>query len=587
MKGKVYAISGPTVVVKGMDRARMHTTCRVGSEGLFAEVIRIEGELATLQVFEDTTGLTLGEEVVSSGKPLFVTLGPGLLGNVFDGIQRPLPLASKLEGSFIKKGLSIEPLDLEKPWEFEPIKKAGDEVTGGDIIGLVQETEAITHRVMVPPGTSGRIMEIKKGPVTGAGPLCKVQGEKVCFEPGLYQRWPVRSSRPFSSKAPSPSPFITGQRVFDTVLPVTEGGVAIVPGGFGTGKTVVEQSIAKGSLSDVVIYIGCGERGNEMTEVLSEFPHLNDPVRGLPLSERTVLVINTSNMPVAAREASIFTGITIAEYFRDMGYAVALLTDSISRWAEALREISSRLEEMPGEEGYPPYLSTRLGQFYERAGRVECLGNGGGKAKRHGSVTVISAVSPPGGDFSEPVTQTSLRFAGALWALDTELAYRRHFPAVNWKKSFSLYYKQLEKWYATEVAPDLEELRTRLLKLLERETALEEVVGVIGLESLQDSDRLILEAAAIARESFLRQNVFNPNDAFASFEKQYWMLKAILRYLECAEATLKRGVYLDKVIGTPLKARLLRIVDEPNKDFSKTAKELIGDIEKTMQGLTK
>lgn len=580
-KGEVFAVSGPTVVVKGMRGARMHTTCKVGTDGLFAEVVRIDGDLATLQVFEDTTGLSVGEGVECSGRPLTVRLGPGLLANVFDGIQRPLPATAELEGDFIRKGFSIAPFDMERAWDFEALKKVGDAVAPGDVLGEIEETRAITHRVMVPPGVSGKILEIKEGSLTGDDKVCILEGGT---EIGLYQDWPVREARPFLSKRPSKAPFITGQRIFDTVLPVAEGGTAVVPGGFGTGKTVIDQTIAKSSLCDVVIYIGCGERGNEMTEVLSEFPLLKDPVRGLPLSERTVLVVNTSNMPVAAREASIFTGITIGEYFRDMGYSVAILTDSISRWAEALREISSRLEEMPGEEGYPSYLSTRLGKFYERAGRVECLG-GDAESGRVGSVTIISAVSPPGGDFSEPVTQTSLRYAGALWALDADLAHRRHFPAVDWKKSFSLYYKQLAPWYASEVAPDMEDMRTRLLALLEKESELQEITQVIGIESLQDGDRLTLEVASIARESFLRQNVFNKNDAFATFEKQYWMLKTLFGFLDSAKKVLEGGGYLDKILETHIKSKLLKMSGLENEGFEGSALKIIGEIAATLRTL--
>jgi V/A-type H+-transporting ATPase subunit A len=431
ISGKVYGVSGPAVIASGMKGAKMLTTCRVGNLGLLGEIIRIEDEMATIQVYEDTTGLTLGENVVSLGKPLTAKLGPGLLSNVFDGIQRPLYAISE-EGAFISKGLMREGLDLDRRWEFHPEKKVGDSIGPGEVLGTIPETESVTHRVVVPPGVKGVIKKMTKGEVSGREPVCYLEDGKVVR---LFQEWPVRVPRPVNSRLSPTVPFITGQRVFDTLLPIAEGGTAAVPGGFGTGKTVVDHTIAKHARTDIVIYIGCGERGNEMTELLTDFPHLKDPNTGRPLSMRTVIIANTSNMPVAAREASIFTGITIAEYYRDMGYRVAIMADSISRWAEALREISSRLEEMPGEEGFPPYLASRLGSFFERAGKVMCLGS----EKRTGSITLINAISPPGGDFSEPVTQAALRVAGALWALDTDLAYSRHFPAVSWKKSFSLY----------------------------------------------------------------------------------------------------------------------------------------------------
>lgn len=583
LEGIIYAISGPTVIASKMEGVRMNSTCMVGDEGLMAEVILIDGEYVTLQVFEDTTGLSLGGKVVSYNRELMVRLGPGLLSNVFDGIQRPLAAIKEVEGDFIEKGCYIDAIDLKKSWDFKAVKKAGDVVSHGDVLGLIDETESITHKIMVPPGVfgkmkKGKIKEIKSGSVTGEDKVCILEnGEEI----GLYHDWPVRTGRPYNTKHPSATPFITGQRVFDTVLPITEGGVAVVPGGFGTGKTIIDHTIAKSSLSDIVILIGCGERGNEMTEVLTEFPKLIDPVSGLPLSGRTVLIVNTSNMPVAAREASIFTGITIAEYYRDMGYSVVLLADSISRWAEALREISSRLEEIPGEEGYPPYLSTRLGEFYERAGKVVCCGGD----DRTGSVTVISSVSPPGGDFSEPVTQTSLMFSGAFWALDKDLAHRRHFPAVNWNKSFTLYYDQLRQWYEKEVSPEMESLRRRLLTVLEKEAELSEVAQVIGLESLQDSDRLTLEFSMFIREGFLRQNVFDPNDSFSTFEKQLWMLKVIFSLFDVAKGALERGVYLEKILDTPMKKEVLLFSQIPNKGFKEKAETFLEDMTNTFNSM--
>lgn len=571
-RGKIYGVAGPTVLVKGMTGPVMNTVCLVGKQGLLGEIIRIKGELVTLQVYEDTSGISVGEEVISYGIPLSVTLGPGLLTGIFDGIQRPLEKIRQAAGGFITRGIKFEALDIDRLWEFTPLKKKGDFVEPGDIIGTVQETERIVHKIMVPPGQSGTITEIKNGKVSGAESVCMLEKGKFI---GLFQEWPVRKPRPFAAKLPPSTPFITGQRVFDTLLPVAEGGTAIVPGGFGTGKTVVEQSIAKFSRSDIVIYVGCGERGNEMSEILSDFPALKDPTSGLPLSLRTVIVVNTSNMPVAAREASIFTGITIAEYFRDMGYSVAMLADSISRWAEALREISSRLEEMPGEEGFPPYLATQLGIFYERSGKVKCLGSD----NRTGSVTVISAVSPPGGDFSEPVTQASLRFAGSLWALDPDLAYRRHFPAVNWLASFSLYQAELNDWFASEVAEDMVKLRGRLYSLLQRQTELRDIIQIIGVEALQETDRLTLEVANLATDAFLKQSAFSEVDAFNTYEKQYWILKAIFTFMESAEAALKRGVYIETILENPIRGRITRMKEFANEGFSKKAGEIMRDIE--------
>ena len=597
IKGTIFGISGPTVTARGLSvngeasgdnhGVKMHSVCRVGPGGLLSEVIRIEGDLTTLQVYEDTTGLKVGDEVVSSGEPLTALLGPGLLSRIFDGIQRPIDL---MEDDFIEAGGGGAPFDLDKGWAFSPLKSAGDAVLPGDILGTIQETKRIVHRVMVPPppvGRGGTIKEIRSGTVSGREALCTFEDGSVV---GLYHEWPVRTPRPIIKRLPPERPFTTGQRIFDTILPVADGGTAIVPGGFGTGKTIVEQTLAKFGGSDVVLYIGCGERGNEMTEILTDFPSLTDPTSGLPLSMRTVIVINTSNMPVAAREASIFTGITIAEYFRDMGYSVALMADSISRWAEALREISSRLEEMPGEEGFPPYLATRLGSFYERAGRVHCLGRApeGGRGEGsvetdehiEGAVTIISAVSPPGGDFSEPVTQASMRFAGAFWALDKELAYRRHFPAVNWQSSFSLYYDGLKEWFMNDVSPEMVELRSRLLTLLQREADLKEIVQIIGVEALQETDRLCLEAATVARETFLRQSVFNEFDCFNTYNKQHWMLKAIFAFYEEAGQALGRGVYMEDILEGPYRGKVMELQFTGNDDFEEVAKSLIDEMGK-------
>lgn len=558
-------------MAKGMLGVGMHATCLVGRDGLLGEVIRIQGERVTLQVYEDTIGLKLGEEVTSYGKPLTVELGPGLLSGVFDGIQRPMEVLRVRGGDFIKRGLKENALDRRRKWGFIPLVKKGDVIAPGDILGEVSETERIIHRIMVPNGVSGVVDEVKEGEYTVGEPVILLKDGKGI---SMIQEWPVRRPRPFRERLSPDAPFITGQRVFDTLFPVAEGGVAIVPGGFGTGKTVVEQTLAKFAKSDVIIYIGCGERGNEMTEVLTDFPRLLDPSTGLPLIHRTVLIVNTSNMPVAAREASIFTGITIAEYFRDMGYNVALMADSTSRWAEALREISSRLEEMPSEEGYPPYLATRLGGFYERAGRFRCMG----EPARIGSITVISAVSPPGGDFSEPVTQASLRVAGTLWALDTDLAYRRHFPAVDWYLSFSLYYDRLREWFSKGIAEDMTQLRERAMALLQKEGELKEIVQLIGLEALQDSDRLTMEVASILREGFLRQSIFHEVDVFCPLEKQYWMLKSILTFHDLGQKALRDGVFLERILDGPVRMKLLRMVDIPADGFAEKAKEMIKEI---------
>ena len=573
IRGKIYGVAGPTVTASGLSGAKMNTICLVGKDGLLGEIIRIEDSYATLQVYEDTGGLTVGEEVVAMARPLTVTLGPGLLTGIYDGIQRPLTAMKEAGAEFIGKGVKAAALDKDRVWEFTPLKKPGDAVEPGTILGTIPETGRITHRVMVPPGVKGVIKEIRSGSVSGKAPVCVLEDGGAVE---LFHEWPVRVARPFKKKLPPETPFITGQRIFDTLLPAAEGGTAIVPGGFGTGKTIVEQTIAKFGRSDIVIYVGCGERGNEMTEILSDFPALKDPETGMPLSLRTVIVVNTSNMPVAAREASIFTGITIAEYFRDMGYNVAILADSISRWAEALREISSRLEEMPGEEGFPPYLSTQLGGFYERAGRVDCLG----PDDRVGSITIVSAVSPPGGDFSEPVTQSSLRFAGALWALDPDLAYRRHFPAVNWQASFSLYYRQLKEWFEKEVSPELPELRARLFSLLQRQAELKEIIQIIGVEALQETDRLTLEAATLASDAFLKQSVFNEADAFNSYEKQYLMLKAIFAFHDNAVEALKRGVFIETILDSGSRARLLGMRDVPNDGIAEEAAGFIEEVEK-------
>ncbi len=500
--GIIVRVSGPTVVANNMQTARMYNRVIVGETGLLGEVIRLDADRATIQVYEETEGLCLGEKVTDVGEPLLVELGPGLLASVFDGVQRPLETIRKDQGDLIARGVVVPALSRSRHWDFQPRVKVGNQVQPGNIIGVIAETPHIEHRVMVPPGCKGRIEEVHKGPLA-------VTDTAVLLEDGtpiaLLQKWPARLPRPFQKRLSPVLPFITGQRVFDLLFPIATGGTAIAPGGFGTGKTVVEQTLAKYAQSDIIVYVGCGERGNEMTEVLSDFPQLIDPATGRPLMDRTVLIVNTSNMPVAAREASIYTGMTIAEYYRDMGYRVAMMADSTSRWAEALREISSRLEEMPGEEGYPTYLATKLAAFYERGGRVSCTGDG----DRQGSVTIVSAISPPGGDFSEPVTQSSLRVAGALWALDTELAHRRHFPAIDWKRSYSLYLGLLDDWYRKNVAEDWPEVRQELMGLLQKEEELQEIVQLVGIDAIQDQERIILEVSRMVREEFIRQNSFS------------------------------------------------------------------------------
>jgi V/A-type H+-transporting ATPase subunit A len=552
----------------------LNEVVRVGHDGLLGEVIRIRAGLATLQVYEETAGLVLGEPVEATGEPLAVELGPGLLGQVVDGIERPLEALAVKSGDFIVRGVAHPALDRERRWHFVPRVAAGDRLTGGAVIGVVQETASLVHRILVPPGMSGRVCRVMAGDATVADPI-------VVFEDGqtisMLQRWPVRQRRPFARRLTPERPFLTGQRVLDVFFPIAAGGTAIIPGGFGTGKTVLEQTLAKFAAADVIVYVGCGERGNEMTDVLAEFPRLKDPRTGAPLMDRTVLVVNTSNMPVAAREASIYTGITIAEYFRDMSYQVALMVDSTSRWAEALREISARLSEMPGEEGYPTYLATRLGQFYERAGRVVPL-----SADGEGAVTVTGAVSPPGGDFSEPVTQASLRVAGALWALTTDLAHRRHFPAIDWSQSFTLYADRLATWFEREVGEEWAALRQEAMRLLERERELQEIVQLVGLEALQDRERIVLEAARLLREGFLRQNAFHDVDAACRPAKALAMLRAILHFARRATASIEDGVPLRAILAAGLDERLLRLGEVPAESMTAAGTALIAEIDDTL-----
>lgn len=572
IKGKIIKISGPAVIADGMLGSRMFDIVHVGKDRLIGEIIRLEGETAFIQVYEDTSGLYLGEPVESEGVPLTVELGPGLLSSIFDGIQRPLEKVAGATGDFIARGIHTEALNREKKWAFAPKAKVGDEVGPGDVIGTVQETKNLVHPILVPPDLwGGKVEKISSGEFTVTETVAVVGGKPLW----LMHRWPVKLARPFQRKLEPTEPFVTGQRIFDSLFPIAMGGNAAIPGGFGSGKTVAEQTLAKYANADVIVYVGCGERGNEMTEVLTEFPHLEDPKTGGALMDRTILVVNTSNMPVAAREASVYTGITLAEYYRDLGFGVALMADSTSRWAEALREISSRLEEMPGEEGFPTYLSTRLANFYERSGRVVALGKDG----RIGSVTVVGAVSPPGGDFSEPVTQSSQRIIGGFWALDANLAYRRHFPSVNWNKSYTLYDGLLKKWFEEHVSPDWTKNRERLFELIGKDGELQEIVQLVGPDALQDHERLILEFGRMIREDFLQQNAYSPVDGTCPLKKQFLMLETLLAFYDLAESAIRRGAHIDEVTSLPVKEEVDRLKEIPAAEIE----QRIAQIRKTME----
>lgn len=561
IKGTIIKIAGPAVIARGMTGARMYDVVRVGREGLLGEIIRLEGETAFVQVYEDTSGLLVGEEVESTGNPLTVELGPGLLYGVFDGILRPLESLRKQKGDFIARGAVAEALDRAKKWTFEPLVKVGDEVGPGDAVGWVQEF-SFKHLILVPPNlVGGEVVEIRKGESTVTETACRL---KDGTELTLMHRWPVRQPRPLKERREPREPFVTGQRIIDVLFPVAMGGTAGIPGPFGAGKTVMQQALSKWGEADVIIYVGCGERGNEMTEVLDEFPKLVDPRTGRPLMERTMIIANTSNMPVAAREASVYTGITLAEYWRDQGQKVALMADSTSRWAEAMREISSRLEEMPAEEGYPSYLSSRLAAFYERAGRAVCVG----KPERQGSITVVGAVSPPGGDFSEPVTQATLRITGTFWALDDRLASRRHFPAINWLQSYSLYSPLFQQWYKDHMPADFEQLRNRAGALLQQEAELQEIVRLVGPDALQDDQRMVIEAGKMLREDFLQQSAYSDVDSDCPLEKSYGILKAILRFYDEASAALKRGMLLDDILNLKQIEEVARMKDVPKNEFA-------------------
>ena len=564
--GKIIKVSGPLVVAEGMDEANVYDVVKVGEKGLIGEIIEMRGDKASIQVYEETSGIGPGDPVITTGEPLSVELGPGLIESMFAGIQSPLDAFMKAANSaFLSKGVEVKSLNREKKWPFVPTAKVGDKVSAGDVIGTVQETAVVLHRIMVPFGVEGTIKEIKAGDFNVEEVIAVVETEKGDKNLTLMQKWPVRKGRPYARKLNPVEPMTTGQRVIDTFFPVAKGGAAAVPGPFGAGKTVVQHQVAKWGDTEIVVYVGCGERGNEMTDVLNEFPELKDPKTGESLMKRTVLIANTSNMPVAAREASIYTGITIAEYFRDMGYSVSIMADSTSRWAEALREMSGRLEEMPGDEGYPAYLGSRLADYYERAGKVVALGKDG----REGAVTAIGAVSPPGGDISEPVTQSTLRIVKVFWGLDAQLAYKRHFPSINWLTSYSLYLEKMGEWMDAHVADDWSALRTEAMALLQEEANLEEIVRLVGMDALSEGDRLKLEVAKSIREDYLQQNAFHENDTYTSLNKQYKMLNLILSFKHEAEKALEAGVYLDKVLKLPVRDRIARSKYISEEEISK------------------
>ena len=562
--GVIKKVAGPLVIASGMRDANMFDVVRVSKQRLIGEIIEIHGDEASIQVYEETSGLGPGEPVESMGVPMSVELGPGLITSIYDGIQRPLDDIMKVSGNSLKRGVEVPSLKRDLKWEFVPTVQVGDEVAEGDVFGTVQETIVVQQKIMVPYGVKGKVKEIKSGEFTVEDVVCVVETENGDKELTMMQKWPVRRGRPYQKKLPPKMPLVTGQRVIDTFFPIAKGGVAAVPGPFGSGKTVIQHQLAKWAEADIVVYIGCGERGNEMTDVLNEFPELKDPKTGQSLMQRTVLIANTSDMPVAAREASIYTGITIAEYFRDMGFSVALMADSTSRWAEALREMSGRLEEMPGEEGYPAYLGSRLAQFYERAGHVISLGKDG----REGALSVIGAVSPPGGDISEPVSQATLRIVKVFWGLDSALAYKRHFPAINWLNSYSLYLDDMEKWFNEQVESDWMANRQKMMTLLQEEAELEEIVKMVGMDALSPGDRLKMEAARSIREDFLHQNSFHEIDTYTSLKKQYMIMKLVIAYYEKAVEALKEGAGLNALISLPVREQIGRFkyVTEENLD---------------------
>ena len=574
--GTIKKVAGPLVIAEGMRDANMFDVVRVSSQRLIGEIIEIHGDEASIQVYEETSGLGPGEPVESMGVPMSVELGPGLITSIYDGIQRPLDDIMKISGNNLKRGVEVASLKRDKKWEFVPVAKAGDEVEAGDVLGTVQETIVVQQKIMVPYGVKGTVKEIKAGTFTVEEVVAVIATEKGDKELTMMQRWPVRKGRPYQKKLPPVKPLVTGQRVIDTFFPIAKGGVAAVPGPFGSGKTVIQHQLAKWAEADIVVYIGCGERGNEMTDVLNEFPELKDPKTGQSLMERTVLIANTSDMPVAAREASIYTGITIAEYFRDMGYSVALMADSTSRWAEALREMSGRLEEMPGEEGYPAYLGSRLAQFYDRAGHVVSLGKEG----REGALSVIGAVSPPGGDISEPVSQATLRIVKVFWGLDSALAYKRHFPAINWLTSYSLYVDNMANWFNEEVAADWMEDRQKMMTILQEEAELNEIVQMVGMDALSPTDRLKMEAARSIREDFLHQNSFHEIDTYTPLRKQYLMMKLVLAFYEKSVDALNKGADMNALIAMPVREKIGRYKYTTDADIESEYKNVEEELDK-------
>src|SRR5713226_6271265 len=582
--GKVERVAGPVIVASAMIGAQMYEVVRVGDQGLIGEIIKIEADRATVQVYEETAGIRPGEKVERTGKPLSVELGPGITGQIYDGIQRPLTILFEKTGPFIRRGIAPPPIDKSKQWHFVPSVKNGTQVTGGDILGSVRETTLITQQIMVPQNLSGRISSIiDEGDYNVTEPVAELESPTSPVSLFMLNTWPVRTARGIRRKLPSDTPLITGQRIMDFFFPIAKGGTATIPGAFGTGKTMMQQQLAKWADASVIVYVGCGERGNEMAEVLETFPKLVDPRTGEPIMNRTILVANTSNMPIAAREASVYTGITLAEYFRDMGYDVALMADSTSRWAEALREISGRLEEMPGEEGYPAYLATRLAEFYERSGRVEVLGS----ETRVGSISIVGAVSPPGGDFSEPVTQNTLRIAKVFWALDTELAHRRHFPAINWLTSYSLYLDTLNEWYLKEVGSEWINMRKEAMALLQRDDELREIVMLVGPDALSESQRVILEAARMIKEDFLMQHAYNPADSYCDKKKTYDMMRLIIDFYRLMQKGVDEGVSLQKIVDLPIKTDISRMRLQPADKFDDFTQSTSRRMEEEFQQLTK
>lgn len=578
--GKIIKVSGPLVVAEGMDEANVYDVVQVSDNKLIGEIIEMRGDRASIQVYEETVGIGPGEPVYSTGEPLSVELGPGLLEAMFDGIQRPLKEFQEVAGDYLNKGVAVPSLNRERKWEFEPVVSAGEKVEAGDIIGTVQETSVISHKIMIPLGVEGTLKSIEKGSFTVTDTVAVVETANGDVNVQLMQKWPVRRGRKYKQKLNPEAPLVTGQRVIDTFFPVTKGGTACVPGPFGSGKTVVQHQLAKWADAQIIVYVGCGERGNEMTDVLMEFPEIIDPNTGQSLMKRTVLIANTSNMPVAAREASIYTGITIAEYFRDMGYSVAIMADSTSRWAEALREMSGRLEEMPGDEGYPAYLGSRAADFYERSGKVICLGKDG----REGALTVIGAVSPPGGDISEPVSQATLRIVKVFWGLDANLAYRRHFPAINWLNSYSLYQTKVDSWMDVNVGPEFSQNRKRAMALLQEESSLQEIVRLVGRDTLSEKDQFKLEVAKSIREDYLQQNAFMESDTYTSLTKQDKMLQLVLKFYDEGQRGLESGAYLKEISEMPVREKIARAKYMSESDLDKM-NEILNEIENEVDNL--